>query len=131
MKDELSKKKNHNIVILVEDDEAIVKVLMLRMRQESMNVVLARDGEEGLEACEKHRPSLVLLDLIMPKMDGITMLKELREKPWGKKIPVIVLTNLTHPEKEAEAKALHVLDYIVKTDIEINALIERIKTIIK
>jgi two-component system sensor histidine kinase/response regulator len=74
-------------------------------------------------ALEKH-PDLILLDLMMPKMDGMSMLKKLREDAWGKKVPVIILTNMSSEQKLLEAREANVTDYFIKSDWEIEELPE-------
>lgn len=119
------------LILLVEDDESIIKILWKKLEQESFHVLVAPDGDDGLNVCVKHHPDIILLDLVMPKMDGITMLKKLRQDPWGKNARVIILTNLSSPIKEQEAKKLGALKYIVKTDIGIESLMDLVKQTVR
>ena len=77
------------MVEVVEDDEPLLSVLSERFREEGYNVINAITGEEGLKLALKNKPDLILLDIVMPKMDGIAMLKKLRKDPWGKNANVI------------------------------------------
>lgn len=94
---------------------------------EGYKIIEAKNGIEGLEMSFKEHPDLILLDILMPKMDGLEMLKKLREDAWGNKVPVIVLTNLSDNEDVAKAVAEDVFEYFVKTDIRIDEVIERIR----
>ena len=90
-------------ILIVEDDQSLLQALTLRLERENFKIISARDGEDGLEQAKNLHPDLILLDIIMPRMDGITMLKKLRTDEWGKKVSVIILTNLSDAEKEADA----------------------------
>lgn len=114
--------------ILIIDDEPIVqKVLSDELSIEGFMVIGALDGESGLKKVSKERPDLILLDIIMPKMDGISVLKSLKENPATKEIPIIVLTNLREGEAVSISKKSGVLDYLVKADYSVSQLIDRIK----
>ncbi len=107
-----SKKK----VILITEDETIQ----------------ARNGEQGLHlALEKH-PDLVILDLLMPEMDGLTMIKKLREDEWGKNVPVIILTNV-NPDTNSTLQAIVANQpayYFVKSDIKLDHLVEKVNEVL-
>lgn len=81
-------------ILIVEDELILLEVLVDNLKDEGFNVLEARDGEEGLEVALKEKPDLILLDIMMPKMNGMTMLKKLRDDRWGSKVPVMVLTNV-------------------------------------
>jgi DNA-binding response OmpR family regulator len=86
-----SKKK----ILIIEDEKPLARALELKLTHEGFEVKSAFNGEEGLEVALHEHPDLIMLDIIMPVMDGITMLKKLREaNEWGKTVPVIFLTNL-------------------------------------
>ncbi|MCK5356972.1 MAG: response regulator, partial [Elusimicrobiales bacterium] len=85
-------------------------------------VLTASDGQSGLDAAIAKKPDLILLDIMMPKMDGMTMLKKLRQHPNGKRVPIIILTNLSSEEKLIEANKEGVTDYFIKSDWEIEEL---------
>lgn len=80
-------------------------------------------------ALENH-PDLILLDLIMPHMDGLTFLKELRKDKWGKSVPVMILSNLSNPETEKEAAQYAIKDYIIKTDFCLTDILKKINDIL-
>lgn len=122
-------KKVHKIVLveIIEDEEPVLSVLSSRFEKEGFDVIRAVDGEEGLKAALKHKPDLILLDLLMPRMDGLSMLKKLREDAWGKHVPVIVLTNLNDAEKVASAAEGGAFDFLVKADWKLEDVVKKVK----
>lgn len=114
-------------VLVVEDDSALQRVLCDKLSQEGFLALKAGDGMEGLEVALKNHPDLILLDIVMPKMDGMEMLAKLRVDDWGKNAPVMLLTNLNDPEKMSNSLAQDVHEYLVKTDWTLENLIEEIK----
>jgi len=125
-----AKTKNKKILI-VEDEAPILKALSDGLKREEFVVFEAKNGKEGLEAAFKNRPDLILVDILMPIMDGTVMLKELRKDEWGKLIPAIILTNLTNTEKIEEALEEGVYDYLLKTDWKLEDIIKKIKEKLK
>ena len=117
------------LILVVEDEDILAKTLEEKLLSEGFEVLLAYDGIEALKlALEKH-PDLVLLDLLMPKMDGMTTLKKIREDAWGKSVPVIILTNLTSANEERN-KIITELEptyYFMKTDKSLEEIVEKIK----
>lgn len=118
--------KNKTILV-IEDERAMLQVLVDRFTDEGFSILEAKNGEEGLECAFKKHPDLILLDIILPKMDGITMLKKLRVDNWGKDVPVIILTNLNHMGTIVEALENGVYDFLVKTDWKLEDVVERVK----
>ena len=114
-------------ILVVEDYPPTLRALVDKFTREGFDVLEARDGEEGLELALKEHPDLILLDLKMPKMDGITMLKNLRADDSSKDIPVIILTNLNEPKKMAEALESETYDYLVKTDWKLKDIVKKVK----
>ena len=89
--------------ILVVDDEESMRVSLLdALRFEGFAVFGASDGEEGLQVALREKPNLILLDIIMPKMNGLLMAKKLRGDPWGKTVPIVVITNLNMDQQFIE-----------------------------
>ena len=119
--------ENRKIILVVEDEEPLQLVLKDVLEVEGYTVLTAKNGLEGLEIALKEHPALILLDILMPKMGGLEMLKNLREDAWGKQVPVIVLTNLSDNEDVAKAMEGDVFEYFVKTDIKIDEVIKRIR----
>ena len=115
-------------ILVVEDEQALRQILSDELTKQGFKVLSGKDGVEGLDLAVKNKPDLILIDIVMPKMDGITMLKEIRKNPTSKKIPVMILTNLSDPEQMATALENQAYDYYIKTDLELADLIQRIKT---
>lgn len=114
-------------ILVVEDELALSQVLSDRFTQEGFDVQTAADGEEGLKKATAWKPDLVLLDIVMPKMDGMTMLHALRKTPEGKTMPVILLTNLSDTEDVYEAMANGVYDFLVKSHWDLDDLIHEVR----
>lgn len=115
------------VILIVEDEAPILSALEDNLGAEGFQVLKASDGVDGLlMAIEKH-PDLILLDIMMPRMDGLKMLEKLRADEWGKKVPVIILTNYGDNDKIAEAITDDVSEYFIKSDIKMEEVVERIK----
>jgi DNA-binding response OmpR family regulator len=125
-----SENKNNKTILIVEDDSSLRNVLHDKFILEGFNVLDAKDGEEGLASALSLHPDLILLDIVMPKMDGMTMMKKLRETDeWGKNVPIILLTNLSADDEKIN-QAIAVNEpayYLVKSDYTISYLVEKIK----
>lgn len=111
-------------ILLVEDEEPFISALSDKLHDEGFTVVVARDGEEGLYKAKTENPDLILLDIVLPKMDGITMAKKLKE--YNIIIPIVYLTNLSDQSHISDALETGYNDYLVKTDWNINDLMRRI-----
>lgn len=114
-------------ILIVEDEAPLSNVLSERLSNEGFTVFVAADGEQGLAMALDHKPDLVLLDILLPKMGGLSMLKELRTHEEGKTIPVMMLTNLNDTEDVNEALAAGAYDYLVKSDWNIADLVDNIR----
>lgn len=122
-KKETSKKKTHKLIV-VEDDAVIGNVLTLKLKSEGFDVENATDGSEGITLIEKNKYDLIILDLIMPVMDGFEVLEKLKE--MGIKIPVVVMSNLGQQEDIERAKSLGAIDYLIKANTPLNKIVEYI-----
>lgn len=111
--------------MIVEDELSLRNALRDKLSREDFAVLEAKNGEERLEVALREYPDLILLDIIMPVMDGMTMLKKLRETVWGKTAKVVILTNLTDTEKISEAIAQGSFDYLVKSDWKIEDVVTK------
>ncbi|HXR49908.1 MAG TPA: response regulator [Verrucomicrobiae bacterium] len=104
-------------IAIIEDDKAISQMYRLKFETEGFTVQTAENGKLGLELCEQMKPDMVLLDLMMPEMNGDEMLAKFRATDWGKGIQVIILTNMGEQEIPPEVKALGVSAVILKADM--------------
>lgn len=118
-------------ILVVEDERMVRDALKRKLETMGFDVVEAGDGQEGLNLAIKEHPQLILLDLILPLMDGITVLEKLRVDESTKNIPVIVLSNLSDDATVQESKHKGVYDYLVKTDWTLDDVISKVKVILK
>jgi DNA-binding response OmpR family regulator len=114
-------------ILLVEDEPAIARAMADKLTNEGFAVIQGRDGEEGLALAMKEHPDLILLDVVMPKKDGMSMLLELRKDDWGKSAKVIFLTNLSEMDAVQKATELGVFDYIVKSDWKLSDVVKKVR----
>ncbi|MFA6428150.1 MAG: response regulator [Candidatus Buchananbacteria bacterium] len=114
-------------ILVVDDEPALRQAMVDKFKTEGFEVVQAGDGQEGLKVALNERPDLILLDIVMPIEDGISMLKKLRTDDWGQTVPVIVLTNLSGSEKVASAMLSGAFDYLVKTDWKLEDLVKKVR----
>lgn len=120
----------HQKILVVEDEEALSLALKDSLVREDFDITLAKNGEEGLATALREKPDLILLDILMPKMDGMTMLMKLRQAEGVKKTPVFLLTVLPADDKIMEGVVRdEPAYYLVKTDFTIADIIEKIRTI--
>lgn len=115
-------------ILIVEDDRALSLTLKDNFEKEGFGIILAKDGVEGLKFALEQKPDLILLDIVMPNMDGMTMMRRLREDVRGKKVPIILLTNLE--ADDAIMKGV-IRDepsyYLVKANWKMEDVIEKVK----
>jgi len=114
-------------VAIIEDDLVISQMYRMKFEGAGLEVKMAGNGARGVELVEDFKPDIILLDLQMPEMDGTTALEIIRKKPWGKNIPVIILTNLGEEEAPKKLKDLGIHSYIVKANLTPNQVLERVK----
>ena len=118
-------------ILVVEDEEILLTALSEELLQEGFEVVQAHDGVEGVEKAGSEKPDLILLDLVMPRLDGIGALKQMKDNPEIKNIPVVILTNLSDYDKVSDALALGAMDYLVKANYRMEELINKIKVVLE
>ncbi len=114
-------------ILIVEDDPALRTPLSEQLTGEGFNVLQAGDGEAGLASALEHHPDLILLDIIMPKMNGLVLLEKLRQDPWGKNVQVMMLTNFSDPGNIAQAVQSEVFEYIIKSNSSLDEITAKIK----
>jgi|YelNatPaOPRAMG01_1025707.scaffolds.fasta_scaffold03883_15 DNA-binding response OmpR family regulator len=118
-------------ILFIEDERELQKALREFLEKEDFEVLSAFDGKSGLEMAEKERPDLILLDLILPKMDGFKLLEKIKQKEETKGIPVIVLTNLEEMKSVEKAINLGARGYLVKSYYSLEELVDKIKKELK
>lgn len=118
-------------ILLVEDDEMLVDMYSLKFRDNGHDVITAGNGAEGLAAIKKSKPDIILLDIMMPQMDGFMVMEQLIKDPVFKKIPVFFLTNLKQEEDIEKGKKLGAIDYLVKSTMTPAQVLEKIDKYLK
>lgn len=113
-------------ILIVEDEEILLKVLSEQFERAGFDVSTASDGEEALKSLEKSKPDLVLLDIILPKINGFDVLKTMKENPDTQDIPVIIISNLGRDEDIKQAIKLGAVDYYIKVQHPILEIIEKV-----
>ena len=114
-------------VMIVEDDEHISKVYEIKFAKEGISTSVARDGEDAVVKITAEKPSLIILDLMIPKKDGFWVLEEIKKNPDLATIPVLVLSNLGQKSDQDRALGLGANEYLVKVDFSIQDIIEKVK----
>lgn len=113
-------------ILIVEDEKAMLDLLSKQLEREGYRVLRAGDGLSGLNIALKHHPDLILLDIVMPKTNGIDMLKKLRADEWGKQVPVTILSNLSDSAHVFDSLSNDVHDYLVKSDWSLKGILEQV-----
>ena len=114
-------------VLLVEDDRFLRKAADATLRQAGFRVVLAVDGEDALRQARAEIPDIILLDVIMPKLQGFEVLRELKADPTTKAIPVIILSNLGQESDAARALQAGAAEYVVKASLSLQELVKKVQ----
>ncbi|MFA6184058.1 MAG: response regulator [Parcubacteria group bacterium] len=122
--------KQKKKILVVEDEISLAKALKSKFEKEGFEVLIAENGQVGLESSLRELPDMILLDIAMPVMDGLQMLKLLKEDEKGKDLKVIILTNYGDMDKFMEAKDLGANDYLVKADWGMADIVEKVKSLI-
>jgi DNA-binding response OmpR family regulator len=118
-------------ILLVEDDIMLRKLISKKFASEGYTMITAADGKKGLESVKENRPDLVILDLLLPVMDGFEVLKRLKEDESLKTIPVVIMSNLSQKEDIDRCMKLGATDYIVKVLFTSQEVLDKIKAIVK
>jgi DNA-binding response OmpR family regulator len=117
-------------LLLVEDDRFLRRACEASLRQRGYDVVTAADGEEGLRLARAEAPDLVLLDLLLPKLSGLEVLRSLRGDAATRDLPVLILSNSSREQDVSEITRLGVAGYLVKADLSLKALGDRVARIL-
>lgn len=125
--------KKQKTILVVEDEKSLREAIVDILKRKNFLPLEAKNGKEGVDLALSKHPELILLDLIMPEMDGMTALKKIRQDTWGEKVPIIILTNLSATsEKLVEDMVIHKpMHYLVKSDWKIHDVVDKIEEILK
>ena len=118
-------------VLVVDDDQFISEMYILKLRESGFDAESAADGVAALEKIKKNEPAIVLLDIVLPNMDGFDILKKLADEKLLKKTSVILLSNLGEKKDIEKGLALGAIDYIVKAHFTPSEVVERVEKILK
>ena len=125
--------KTQKTILVVEDEKSLREAIVDILHLKNFISLEAKNGKEGLDLALTEHPDLILLDLIMPEMDGMTVLKKIREDAWGANVPVIILTNLSaNSEELVNDMVTHKpMDYLIKSDWKIHDVVDKIENLLK
>jgi CheY-like chemotaxis protein len=123
---------NNKKILTIEDEKPMLDAVSDTLKQHGFSVLEADNGKDGLDIALKEHPDLLLLDIFMPKMDGLTMLEKLRSDGWGHDVPVIILTNLN---PDADQTIRSILEhkpafYLIKSNVTLEAIVSKIKEVL-
>ena len=119
-------------ILIVEDEKSLSDALLKKFTREDFEVLVENNGEDGLATALREKPDVILLDLNIPKLDGMSLLKNLRkDNLYGKSAKVIILTNSYDIEKVGEATSFGVFDYFIKADSSMSSILNKVKEKLK
>lgn len=118
------------VILLIEDDSFLSNIYKTKFEMEGYKVITAMDGEAGLTFAKTKNPDLILLDILLPKMDGFTVLKEIKANDKSKNIPVILLTNLGQKDDVSKGLELGAVDYLIKAHFKPSETVDKVRKII-
>lgn len=127
MEENTAQSKNRKRILLVEDDEGLAQVYTSRLDIEGFEVRRVPNGEDALSAAQEFKPDLIMLDVMMPKVNGFDVLDILRNTPETTNIKIIMLTALSQEADRKKAEEMGVDDYLVKSQVVIADVVERVK----
>lgn len=124
--------KTQKTILVVEDEKSLRDAITDALRLNDFVPLEAKNGREGVELALSQHPDLILLDLVMPEMDGMTALTKIRQDAWGAHVPVIILTNRSVAnEQRADDTITHkVADYLIKSDWKIHDIVQKIEAVL-
>ena len=118
-------------VLIIEDDRTLSKLYQSKLSKSGYTVEVALDGEEGLKKVDEFSPEIILLDIIIPKIDGFTVLERLRSQSKNQKTPIILLTNLGQDEDVERGKSLGADDYLVKSNFTPTEIVVKMEDVLQ
>ena len=119
-----------HVLLLVEDDPLLMGLYKTAFEKQGLEVEVAHNGEEGLKKIEERMPDMVVLDMLMPGIDGLEVLRRIRSNPKTKDIKVAILTVVNTAEVKEKARALGAVDYLIKSDLELHQIVERVMALL-
>lgn len=117
----------HGRILIIDDDKELSQLLGDTFKEHGCDIILASDGEEGIMKAKTEKPALILLDILMPKVDGMKVLETLHTADETKHIPVIILSNLGDMETISNTLVNNASDYLVKSDLDPETIVLKVK----
>lgn len=118
-------------ILIIEDDKFLGELISKKLKEEGFETIIALDGQEGLIKTEEDKPDLIVLDLLLPGMDGFEVMKRLKQKESTKKIPILILSNLGEREEVEKGLKMGAVDYLIKAHFTPTEIIAKIKLALK
>jgi len=118
-------------ILVIEDDKFLRKVIKRKFLGEGYDLIEAIDGEKGIIAARDEQPDIILLDLVLPEINGFEVLTRLKKDPQTSKIPIIILSNLGEEENVKKGLELGAADYLIKANLDPSEIFERVENILK
>jgi DNA-binding response OmpR family regulator len=120
----------NKFILIAEDDRFHADIYKYKLEKEGYTVQICGNGEELVEGARKHKPDLIILDLIMPVKDGFYALKEVKNDPNLNHIPVLIISNLGQKEDTAKARDLGATDYLIKAHTSVKEILDRVQSLL-
>jgi DNA-binding response OmpR family regulator len=117
-------------ILIVEDEPFLLDMYKMKFEQDGFEAISATDGEKAIRISRREKPNIILLDIMMPKINGFEVLKNLKKNPLTKSIPVLIFSNFSQKEQKEKGIALGAADYFVKTNYTPNQVLEKVKNIL-
>ena len=119
---------SNELILIIEDNESYLTILSQKLTLEEFEVITAQDGVEGLKKAIDNQPNVIIVDLLLPKMNGIQIMEEVRKSEWGKNVPLIILTNVS-PDDEILQTIMKNKPtyYLVKPEVTLSEIVEKVR----
>jgi len=117
-------------ILVIDDDQFFAKTLEAALPKEKYQLIAAEDGEVGLEKLRSEKPDLIILDLMMPKLDGTAFLKKLQETTDLPRVPILVSSNLSSVKKISDVMAMGAVGYVIKSDESLQSIVQDIDRVL-
>jgi DNA-binding response OmpR family regulator len=118
-------------ILIVEDDDFFRELIAKRLASEGFNISEAVDGEQGLEKIKETKPDLIVLDILLPGIDGFEVLSKIKEDPIVVSVPVVILSNLGQKEEVEKGMRLGATDYLIKAQVTSDEIVNKVKSVLK
>lgn len=127
----MSSSLSTNKILIIEDNESYLSILQQKFTYEKFEVITGENGDEGLIKAIDNKPDIILIDLLMPKKNGIQLMEELRQNAWGKNVPIIILTNI-NPDDAISQIILknQPAYYLVKPEVKLEDIVKKVKSVL-